>query len=90
LRSWPEHLRDPLNDGIDIAHYVGVPESQHSKSIGAQERAADLVLFFSLGVLRPVNFDKQFRFDANEVGEEGTDRVLPTESEPQELLFPQP
>jgi len=66
----PEHLCNPFNNGIDIAHYVEVPESQHAISIGAQERAPAFVLLFPVRVLRTINFDEQFRFQANEVDEE--------------------
>jgi hypothetical protein len=84
-RCFSEHICNPFDDGIDIACYLGVPESQHAKSIGTQECATDLVLAFSLGVLGPIKFDNQVRFEANEVGEEGTDRELPAESESVEL-----
>ncbi len=71
-RCLPEHLGDPFDNGIDIAHYFEVPESQHAISIGAQERAPAFILLSLLRVLRTINFDEQFRFQANEVDEERT------------------
>ncbi len=82
--SW-KHIGKPFHNGIDIACYFGVPESQYEKSIGAQESTAALILVFSLGVLRCINFDKQFRFEASEVGKEGADRILPAELESLQL-----
>jgi hypothetical protein len=49
-RSAEQHC-DPFNNGIDIAHYFEVPESQDAISIGAQELAPALVLLFLIRVL---------------------------------------
>ena len=49
---------------MDIADYFEVPESKHAKSIGAQERAPAFVLVLLIRVLRTINFDSQFRFEA--------------------------
>jgi len=46
------HLCNPLDNGIDIAHYFEVPEAQHSIPLGLQELAPALVLLFLFGVLR--------------------------------------
>jgi len=67
-----KNFRDPLNNGIDIAYYVEVPEPQNSTTIGAQKRAPAFVSLFLLGVLRSIDFDDQVRFRANEIDEERT------------------
>src|SRR5260370_23048639 len=74
----PQDLCNPFNNGIDIAHYFGIPESQHAISVGAQELASAFVLHFLIGVLRTINFDDQSRFQADEIDEERSNRVLPT------------
>jgi len=52
-----EHLCDPLNNGIDLAHHFEVPESKHAMSIDAQELAPAFVLLFLIRVLRTIDFD---------------------------------
>ena len=50
-RCWPEHLCYPFDNGIDMAQYFEVPESQHAISTGAQELVPALVLLFPIRVL---------------------------------------
>ncbi len=69
----PEHLRNPLNHGIDIGYYIEVPEPQNATPIVTQKRAPAFVLIFSLRVLRSINFDDQHRLQANEIDEERAD-----------------
>jgi hypothetical protein len=69
-RRWPEHLCNPFDNGIAMAKYFEVPESQHAISTGAQELVPALVLLFLIRVLRTINFDNQTRFQANEIDKE--------------------
>jgi len=67
----PEHFRNSVDHGINIAYYVEVPEPQNATPIVTQKRAPAFVLIFSFRVLRSINFDDQHRLQANEIDEEG-------------------
>ena len=68
-RSLPEHFCNPFDNGIDLAQYFGVPESQYVISAGAQESASVLIFLCVQSVLRAIDFDEQVSFQANEVDE---------------------
>jgi len=56
-----------------------VPEAQYAISQSLQVLGPLFVLFSHFGMLTAINFDDQFRFQAEKIGDIGTDGLLTPE-----------
>ncbi|HZC47018.1 MAG TPA: hypothetical protein VE243_11120 [Candidatus Acidoferrum sp.] len=84
-RRLPEHVSNPLHNLIGLRNDLMVPESQHRVSLADKKRSAPFVAVGFVGVLRTVDLDNQPRFQAEEVCEKRSDRLLSAEPESFEL-----
>ena len=76
-----------LQDAVHIGQNLVVPEADHSPALAFEPDSAFEVLWI-VRVLPAIELDDYLSFDAGEIGDVPSDRMLATEFEPVELPIP--
>jgi hypothetical protein len=79
-----------LQDSVNIAQYVVVPESQHDKSFGFKNGSSPGIGGASFSVLSAIYFNDEFRIQAYEIDNEPVDGHLALELHSQAAAVAQP
>ena len=74
-----ERLPDRVNDALDIAKHIVVPEPQHAIAFLGQELTAS-VIGCRVCMLATINFNDDATFETDKVCDIWADRMLPPES----------
>ena len=67
---------DDREDVLEIVHHVAIPKADDAVSLGLQEPGARIIILNLLQMLRAVQFDDEFLFDADEIRDVISNRVL--------------
>ena len=73
---------------LHVCKHIVIPESQHAKSLRSQPGITSCIRRI-LRVLASIKFDDQFRFVANKINDERSDRLLTLELPPIEAMCPE-
>jgi hypothetical protein len=68
-----------LPDAVHVAQYLVVPETENAVPLAAHEIVAPRIVRACVGVLPAIDFDDEHRFQADKVGDVGTDADLAPE-----------
>ncbi len=75
----PQRLINSQQDRLRIPNDFMIPKTKHSIACLFQELSPFPICFHSSSVLAAIKFDNQTTFQAAEVDDESTNRVLPSE-----------
>jgi hypothetical protein len=79
-----ELLKDRCQNRVGISKYVTIPKPYYMEAHASQKGSTAFVPRFLVGVLSAIEFDYKSSAQAAEIGDVGTDGMLPAELEPKQ------
>jgi hypothetical protein len=76
---------EQFKGAIEIPYQIAVPESQNVYALALQETCPRGVIATMFGMLVTIKLDDELQWCAIEIGNEGTNRMLPPERKSTEL-----
>jgi hypothetical protein len=81
---------DRFLDAVPFLEDIGVPEPQDAEASVLEPNGALGIVFPTLGVLTPIEFQDELAIEAHEIRDERADRHLPSKLEARETAISQP
>ena len=73
---------DNANDPVNILHHIAIPKTNDFITQRLKILCSFRIIFSLVYVLTAIEFDNEFLFDAAEIGDVVSNRVLPSEVHP--------